>query len=129
MEFAGIFNSLGSKVTVIEFLPNILAQVDTDLTKRLAPSLKKKGIEILASTKVIKIEKQDNDFLLTAEGKKGEVAVEADAVLVSTGRVPAVDGLNLEGLGIEYDKSCHNKKSACLFPFFRLLEYCGIVFN
>ena len=46
MEFAGIFNALGSKVTVIEFLPSILALVDTDLTKRLSVSLKRKGMEI-----------------------------------------------------------------------------------
>ena len=59
MEFAGIFNALGSKVTVIEFLPSILAQVDTDLTKRLSTSLKRKGIDININTKVISIEKSD----------------------------------------------------------------------
>lgn len=104
MEFAGIFNAMGSDVTVVEFLPNILAQVDTDLTKRLTVSLKKKGMKIHASTKVTKIEKEDGIFAVYAEGKKGEIAVEGDAVLISTGRMPVTEGLNLEGVGIEFDR-------------------------
>lgn len=104
MEFAGIFSSMGAKVTVIEFLPSILAQVDTDLTKRLSPSLKKKGIDVLTSTKVTGIEKSGEGFVVKAEGKKGELAIEAEAVLVSVGRTPVVEGLNLETVGIEYDR-------------------------
>ena len=73
MEFAGIFNALGSKVTVIEFLPSILAQVDTDLTKRLSVSLKRKGMDINTNTKVISIEKNNEELIVTAEGKSGEI--------------------------------------------------------
>lgn len=104
MEFACIFNAMGSKVTVIEYLPSILAQVDTDLTKRLAVSLKKKGIEINTSTKVTAIEKSSEGFVVRAEGKKGEISIATEAVLLSTGRIPVVEGLNLEAAGIEYDK-------------------------
>jgi dihydrolipoamide dehydrogenase len=104
MEFTAIFNALGSKVTVVEFLPSILAQVDSDLTKRLTVSLKKKGIDIHTSTKVTKVEKVDGRLRVVAEGKKGEVAIDTDWVLVSTGRMPVVDGLNLEGAGIEFDR-------------------------
>lgn len=104
MEMSCIFNAMGSKVTVLEFLPNILAQVDTDLTKRLVPSLKKKGISINTSTKVTKIEKDNEGFIVYAEGKKGEIKVEADAVLISTGRTPVTEGLNLEKIGVAFDR-------------------------
>lgn len=104
MEFAGIFNSLGSKVTVIEFLPSILAQIDSDLTKRLGVSLKKKGIDIHTSTKVTKIEKKDDGFIVFAEGKKGEIQVPAEKVLISTGRMPVTEGLNLEAVEIDFDR-------------------------
>lgn len=104
MELAGIFNALGSKVTIIEFLPSILALVDTDLTKRLSVSLKRKGMEINSSTKVISIEKCNEELLVTAEGKKGEIKFKADNVLVSVGRTPMLEGLNTEGLGIELDR-------------------------
>ncbi|MGV8980971.1 dihydrolipoyl dehydrogenase [Clostridium sp.] len=100
MEFAGIFNALGSKVTVIEFLPSILDQVDTDLTKRLSVSLKRKGININISTKAISIEKNNDGLILTAEGKGGEIVFEADKILVSVGRTPMTEGLNIENLGI-----------------------------
>ncbi len=104
MEFAGIFNALGSKVTVIEFLPSILAQVDTDLTKRLSVSLKRKGMDINTNTKVISIEKNNEELIVTAEGKKGEIKFTADNVLVSVGRTPMIEGLNIENLGIELDR-------------------------
>lgn len=100
MEFAGIFNALGSKVTVIEFLPNILALVDTDLTKRLSVSLKRKGMDINTGTKVISIEKSNEGLIVTAEGKKGQIVFAADNVLVSVGRTPVTEGLNIESLGI-----------------------------
>ncbi len=104
VEFAGIFNALGSKVTVVEFLPSILAQVDTDLTKRLSVSLKRKGIDINISTKVISIEKSDEQLIVTADGKKGEIVFTADNVLVSVGRTPMTEGLNIENLGISLNR-------------------------
>nr|MBK5236230.1 dihydrolipoyl dehydrogenase [Clostridium sp.] len=104
MEFAGIFNALGSNVTVIEFLPSILAPVDTDLTKRLSVSLKRKGMDININTKVISIEKKGEELIVTAEGKKGEIVFTADNVLVSVGRTPMTFGLNVDKLGIVFNK-------------------------
>ncbi len=103
MEFAGIFNALGSKVSVIEFLPSVLAQMDTDLTKRLTVSLKRKGMDINTFTKVINIEKHNQELIITAEGKKGEVIFVVDKVLISVGRTPMTFGLNIENLGMELD--------------------------
>ncbi|MHC1719761.1 MAG: dihydrolipoyl dehydrogenase [Clostridiaceae bacterium] len=104
MEFAGIFNAMGTKVTVVEFLPNILAQVDTDLTKRLLPMLKKKNMSINTSTKVVSIDKQGGRFVVICEGKKGPVSFESEAVLISTGRKPAIDQKRFEELGIEFTR-------------------------
>ncbi|SKA88132.1 dihydrolipoamide dehydrogenase [Caloramator quimbayensis] len=103
MEFACIFNALQSKVTVFEFLPSIISNVDSEIAKRLSILIKKKGIEINTSTKVNRIEKSSDGYILYAEGKKGEVSIDADKVLVSTGRIPNVEGLNLDALGVEYD--------------------------
>jgi dihydrolipoamide dehydrogenase len=104
MEFAGIFNAMGTKVTVVEFLPNILAQVDTDLTKRLLPMLKKKGMSINTSTKVVSIDKQEDGFTVNCEGKKGPVSFNSEAVLISTGRKPAIDQKRCGELGIEFTR-------------------------
>lgn len=104
MEFAGIFNAMGAEVTVVEFLPTIIAQVDTDLTKRLTVSLKKKGIEIHTSTKVISIDKLDEEFVVNCEGKKGQVSFNSDAVLISTGRMPVIDEEGFNKLGIEFSR-------------------------
>lgn len=104
MECAGIFNAFGTKVTVIEYMPSILPLVDTDITKRLTPSLKKKGIDINTSMKVMKIEKEGENFVIAAEGKKGETKITAQKVLLSIGRTPAVEGLGLEDLDISFDR-------------------------
>lgn len=104
MEFACIFNALGSKVTILEYLPTILVQLDTDITKRLSVSLKKRGIDVNTSVKVTKIEKNSQGYVVYGEGKKGEISVNAEKVLISTGRVPVTDNLGLESLGIEFDR-------------------------
>jgi dihydrolipoamide dehydrogenase len=104
MELACIFNSMGTKVTVVEFMPNILGQIDSDITKRLAVSLKKKGIEINLSTKITKIEKSAEGYIIYGEGKKGEVQFEAEKLLVSAGRTPVINDLNLEGIQINFDR-------------------------
>lgn len=104
MEFAGIFNSFGSKVTVVETLPSVLNMLDGDIVKRLNPSLKKKGIDIHTSTLVKSIEKQGEKLIVKVEGKKGEFTLEGYKVLVATGRKPNVEDLNLESINIKYDR-------------------------
>ncbi|MDR0880379.1 MAG: dihydrolipoyl dehydrogenase [Clostridioides sp.] len=106
MEIASIFNSFGSKVTVVEFLPKILGQVDTDVTKRLQPILKKKGISINTSTGVTKIEKDGTRFKMyaTSSKTKKDMEFEGDAVLICTGRKPVTEGLNLDEIGVEFDR-------------------------
>lgn len=102
MELACIFNALGTKVTVIEYMPNILGPIDSDISKRMLVSLKKRGIDINTSVKVTSIEKVEDKFVVYGEGKKGELRIETDKLLMSAGRRPVVNGLNLEEAGIDY---------------------------
>jgi dihydrolipoamide dehydrogenase len=102
-EFAGIFAAMGSAVTLVN-RSQILKRVDSDIVKRFSASVKKKGIEIISECSSMKIEKRDNLFYIVYENKKGKAEVEADALLVATGRDPVVEGLNLEALGIEFSK-------------------------
>ncbi|MBE6237505.1 MAG: dihydrolipoyl dehydrogenase [Bacteroidales bacterium] len=118
LEFASIFNSFGSEVTVIEYCKDILPRFDTDLAKRLKQSLGKRGIEIFTQSQVLSIasdceavqEFAEHGISLAAAGqlavtfsRKGkDETVVADKVLMAVGRRPAVSSLNLSDIGIEY---------------------------
>ena len=98
MEFASIFNSFGSKVTVIEFLKECLPAVDSDVAKRLRKQLEKCGISFSMQSAVKRISTEGVVF----ERKGKEDTVSAEIVLVATGRMPNTEGLNLEAAGVEY---------------------------
>ncbi|MDF2533779.1 MAG: dihydrolipoyl dehydrogenase [Clostridia bacterium] len=103
MEFAGIFAAMGSAVTVVN-RSSILKRVDSDIVKRFIVSAKKKGINIITDCKMDKIEKRNGLFYLLGDNKKGNFEIEAEALLVATGRDPVLEGINLEGLSIEFSK-------------------------
>ncbi|MDF2892938.1 MAG: dihydrolipoamide dehydrogenase [Clostridia bacterium] len=103
MEFAGIFAAMGSAVTVVN-RSAILKRVDTDIVKRFSVSAKKKGIEIITDCKMDKIEKRNGLFYLLGENKKGKFEIESEALLIATGRDPVLEGINLEGMSIEFSK-------------------------
>lgn len=103
MEFASIFAGLGSKVTVIEFMKQILPPFDSDIAKRLKQTLSKRGIEIITGAAAKKIEQnEDYEITVTYEAKGKELTVTSTDLLMAVGRAPRVDGLNLEAAGIEY---------------------------
>ena len=103
MEFASIFSNLGSKVTVIEFMKQILPPFDSDIAKRLTQALKKKGVKILTSAAAQKIE-QDEAYrpVVTYECKGKTDSVTSTNLLMAVGRKPRVEGLDLEAAGVEY---------------------------
>ena len=108
LEFASIFQSLGSQVTVIEFCKEVLPNFDRDLAKRLRTSLKKRGIEFhtSAAAKEIKTSptpSQGGEKTIVVDfEEKGKVqSVEADVVLMAVGRAANLDSLNLADVGIE----------------------------
>ena len=103
MEFASIFNSLGSQVTVIEFMKQILPPFDSDIAKRLKQALSKKGIKIVTGAAAKKIEQNENyEIVVTYETKGKEETVVSSDLLMAVGRAPRLEGLNLEATGVEF---------------------------
>ena len=97
MEFASVFHRFGAEVTVIEFLKECLPALDSDIAKRLRKQMEKEGITFHMQCAV----KQIADGEVFFEDKKGQTeSVEADVILMATGRKPRTAGLNLEALGI-----------------------------
>lgn len=102
VEFAYVYAGLGSKVTVLEFLPRIIATMDADLSAELSKSLKKQGVAIQTSVKVTRVEDKEGKKEVFYAGEDGvEKSLFADVVLVATGRTPFTEGLGLESVGIE----------------------------
>lgn len=104
-EMAQAFARLGSKVTIIEFLDQILSAEDADMAEILKSQLMSEGVLIHTNTKAIRVENRNKAILLTtgpARGEGTEQVLEADALLVAAGRKPNVDGLSLEAAGIHY---------------------------
>lgn len=105
LEFASIFNSFGSQVTVLEYCREILPRFDTDLAKRLKQSLTKRGIDIQTQAQVSKIERTEVGKLSVCYLKKDkELYAESDYVLMAVGRRPNTGSLNLDDIGIQYSK-------------------------
>ena len=103
MEFANIFASFGSKVTVIEYMKQILPPFDSDIAKRLKQTLAKKGIKIITGAAAKKIaQNEDYAVAVTYDVKGKEETVVSTDLLMAVGRAPRVDGLNLEAAGVEY---------------------------
>lgn len=99
IEFANIFKDLGSEVTI--FSSRLLKRTDSDISKRFTSYIKKQGVKVL-NCRASEICKTENGLLVKGQSLKGEVEVEADVVLVASGRAPYFGGIDLEKLGIEY---------------------------
>lgn len=104
IEFAGIFATMGTDVTIIEFLPRLMYRMDEELSKRITMYLKKKKIKIVTGIGVKEIISSENGLKVVAGNEKGDTEYECENVLIAAGRVPNVTGLNLESENIEYDR-------------------------
>lgn len=103
MEFASIFNALGSQVTVVEFMKQILPPFDSDIAKRLKQALSKKGIKIITGAAAKSIDQtEDYRIRVTYDCKGKEDVVESSDLLMAVGRAPRLDGLNLEAAGVDF---------------------------
>ena len=103
IEFAGIFKALGVEVTVVEMLPRILLPIDEEIARRLTMNLKRKGIEILTDCKVKEIKKNQQNLEILVTTSTGEKKFEAEKVLLATGRIPDLGGIEAQRLGIELE--------------------------
>lgn len=102
VEFASIFRRFGSTVTILELLPRLVPVEDEAVSAELARSFRKQGITSLVGAKVTKAEASDTGVTIQAELQGGKTqAIQADYLLVATGRGPVTDGLGAEELGLE----------------------------
>lgn len=102
LEFASVFCSFGSEVTVVEYCKDVLPRFDTDLAKRLKQSLGKRGIDIQTQAQVTGISEKDGEYTVSYIRKGKEEAVVADKVLMAVGRKANVTSLNLADAGIDF---------------------------
>ncbi len=106
LELGSVWRRLGAKVTVVEFVDQILPGFDGEVRRETAKLFKKQGMELKLSTKVTGVTVADGVATVTVEPAAGGASetLTADAVLVSIGRKANVDGLNLEAIGLELNK-------------------------
>ena len=103
LEMACVYRALGSKVTVVELMDQLMTGADADLVKPLQQHLKKLGVEFHLETKVEKVEAGDKALTATLDGKGAPDTAEFDRVLVCVGRRPNGDQLNAEAAGVDVD--------------------------
>lgn len=104
LELGSVWQRLGADVTVVEFAPNVLPTMDGDVSKTMKRLLKKQGMDLKLSTKVLSADKKGKAITLTVEGKTGEEKITCDKVLVAVGRTPYTNGLGLENVGVITDE-------------------------
>jgi dihydrolipoamide dehydrogenase len=104
VEFACIFNGLGSRVTVLEMLPQIVSTEDEEVIRGLATLLKRQGITIMTGTRVLTAAPRDGKVDVAIERDGKQETLTAEKILQAVGRAPYTDGLNLEGIGAQMDR-------------------------
>src|SRR5215467_12222841 len=106
IEFASFYRTLGSDVTVVEVLPQILPVEDAEIAGLARKRFEKMGIKILTNTKVTKLEKKSDSVVATIDDGKKPQAVEFERVMSAVGVVGNIEGLGLEKLGVKTDRGC-----------------------
>ena len=104
VEFAYFYNSIGTKVTIVEYLDNIVPVEDEDISKQLARSFKKLGINIMTGSTVESVDTSGEKCKVNVKTAKGNEVLEADIVLSAVGVMTNLENLGLEELGIKTDK-------------------------
>jgi dihydrolipoamide dehydrogenase len=104
LELGSVWLRLGSKVTVVEFLPRILPLTDTEIAGLVQKSLTKQGMTFHLGAKVNAAKVEGNKVVVTAQSEKGDLKFECDKVLVAVGRRPVSQGMGLEEAGVKLDK-------------------------
>ena len=103
-EFAYFYNAVGTKVTLVEFLPNVVPVEDEEVSKTLERSFKKVGITVMTNSTVESVDTSGELCKVKIQTKKGVEEVEAEIVLSAVGITPNLEGIGLETLGIEIEK-------------------------
>ena len=104
VEFASIFRRFGSDVSIVEFLPHLVAAEDEDAVKQLEKSFAAEGIDLHLGARATRVEESADGVVLHFESADGPGSVTGDLILVATGRAPNVGGLGLDDIGVAYDE-------------------------
>jgi len=104
VEFGYFYNSMGTKVTIVEFMPRIVPVEDEEVSKELAKSFKKNGIEIMTSAEVTSVNTSGNGVKAKVKTESGEVELEADILLSAVGVAANIEGIGLEETGVKTEK-------------------------
>lgn len=104
IEFAYFYNAMGTDVTVVEYLPNIVPVEDKDISIQLEKSFKKAGVKVMTSSEVTKVDTAGKGVIVTVKTAKGEEILEADIVLSAVGIKTNIENIGLEEVGIATDR-------------------------
>jgi len=104
VEFAYFYNAMGTEVTIVEYMPNIVPVEDEEVSKQLEKSFKKSGIKIMTEASVESADTKGKGCIVTVKTAKGEEKIECDVVLSAVGIQANIEGLGLEEVGIIQDK-------------------------
>lgn len=102
-EFAYFYQSIGTRVTLVEFLPSVVPNEDEEISRQLERSFKKMGMKVLTSSSVEKVDTSGELCKVTIKTKKGEEIIEAEAVLSAVGITPNTEGIGLEEAGVQLE--------------------------
>ncbi len=105
IEFAGIYNAMDTRITVLELMPSILPKFDKEIAKRLSMSLKRRGIKIDTDVEIEEINQIDSGLRVRIRSGKNKASIDVENVLISTGRKMNTHELNLDAAGIIHDKN------------------------
>ena len=103
LEICGVYQKLGSKITIVEVTEQLLPGTESDLVRLPYRNLEKRGVQILLKSKVLSLEKGNGKVKARVSTPSGEVVVEASVALVSVGRAPLTAEMNLGGMGVKTD--------------------------
>ena len=104
VEFAYFYNAIGTEVTVVEYLPNIVPVEDNDVSKQLEKSFKKAGVNVMTNASVESVDTKGKGCVVTVKTAKGEEKIECDVVLSAVGIQANIENIGLEEVGIVIDK-------------------------
>ncbi len=104
VEFAHFYNAMGTEVTIVEFLPNLVPLEDEEVSKQFERSFKKAGIKVMTNSSVESVDTSGDGVKATVKTKKGEEILEADVVLSAVGIKTNIENIGLEELGIATDR-------------------------
>ncbi len=104
VEFAHFYNTIGTEVTIVEFLPHLVPLEDEDVSKQFERSFKKSKIKVMLNSSVTKVDTSGDGVIVTVNTKKGEKILEADIILSAVGIKSNIENIGLEDVGIVTDK-------------------------